>query len=175
MAKIKTCMIVAMAENNCIGKDNRMPWHIFDDLKRFKDLTMGYPVIMGRKTFESIMGYLNKPLPGRKNIVISRRHYEAPEGVITCKNIDDAIFAATEEARKNDKDKIFIIGGAQIYDLSLPYAQILFLTQVHREVDGDAYFPTINASEWQEIAREDHLENDPPYSFIDLVRKEAGS
>lgn len=165
----KLSIIVALAENHCIGKDNKMPWHISDDLKRFKALTMGCPVIMGRNTFESILGYLNKPLPGRENVVISRSSYQPPE------NMDVPVFSSPDEAidhalSRNKKD-VFIIGGAQIYTQTLDRADILHLTQVHKDVDGDAFFPEINKDEWLETTREDHLDHDPPYSFITLKRR----
>ncbi|MDH5722248.1 MAG: dihydrofolate reductase [Alphaproteobacteria bacterium] len=162
-------LIVAMAENNCIGMDNKMPWHISEDLKRFKALTMGHPVIMGRNTFESVLGYLNKPLPGRENIVISRSGYTPPE------NINVPVFASPEEAidyalRRTNKE-VFIIGGAQIYKKTLDKADTIHLTQVHKAVDGDAFFPDLNIDEWTETTREDHLDHDPPYSFITLKKR----
>lgn len=162
-------IIVAMAENNCIGKDNKMPWHISDDLKRFKALTMGSPVIMGRNTFESILGYLNKPLPGRENIVISRSGYAPPDG------IDVPVFASPEEAIEHALDRtdkeVFIIGGAQIYKQTLDKVDVIHLTKVHKAVEGDAFFPALNMKDWEETEREDHLDHEPPYSFITLKRK----
>ncbi len=168
---IKTSIIVAMAENNCIGKDNKMPWHISDDLKRFKALTTNHPVIMGRKTFESIIGYLKKPLPNRHSIVISRSEFksgfdEAP----TYSSLEGAIIKSKEIAKANNLNEIFIIGGAQIYDQSLKLADRIHLTQVHQSVEGDAFFPKINDKEWAEKTRADHLDHAPAYSFITLER-----
>lgn len=157
-----------MAQNNCIGKDNRMPWHIPDDLKRFKALTSGHPVIMGRKTFESILGYLGKPLPERTNIVISRARLNDPKGAIVLSNLDEAIKTAKAHAQKDGKEEIFIIGGAQIYNQAIDLADILHLTQVHKDVDGDAFFPQFDQNNWQEAGRTDHPDHDPPYSFITL-------
>ena len=164
---IKTSLIVAMAENRCIGKDNQMPWHISDDLKRFKSLTTGHAVIMGRKTYESILGYLKKPLPNRSNMVVSRKGFENPHNVHISSNIEDAI----THAKTLGDNEIFIIGGAQIYNQSLKYADRLHLTKIHKSVDGDTFFPELNESEWLEIERTDHLDHDPPYSFITLERK----
>ena len=162
-------LIVAMAENNCIGKDNKMPWHISEDLKRFKALTMGAPVIMGRNTFESILGYFRKPLPGRENIVISRSGYTPPEGM------DVHVFPTPEEAidyaLTRTTEEVFIIGGAQIYTQTLDKADIIHLTKVHKAVEGDAFFPDLNMNDWEETTREDHLDHDPPYSFLTLKRK----
>lgn len=171
MNNVKTSLIVAMAENRCIGKDNQMPWHISDDLKRFKTLTMNHPVIMGRKTFESILGYLKKPLPGRVSIVISRSGFTNEFGVPVFSNIQDALNHAKEIAAEKTLDEVFIIGGAQIYTQSIEFADQLHLTQVHREVEGDAFFPDFNSDEWRECEREDHLDHEPPYSFITLDRK----
>jgi dihydrofolate reductase len=169
---IKVSLIVAMAQNNCIGKDNKMPWHISEDLKRFKSLTVGHPVIMGRKTYESILGYLSKPLPGRTNIVVSRKGF-TPEG--TNENLHDIpVFDSLEKAiahgQKIAKSEVFIIGGAQIYGQAIYLADIIYLTQIHEDVSGDAFFPEIDQKIWTETAREDHLANSPPFSFITLVK-----
>lgn len=162
-------LIVAMAENRCIGKDNKMPWHIPNDLKRFKSLTMGAPVIMGRKTFESIIGYLGRPLPDRKNIVISRSGFK--------NNFDAPVFSSIESAishaKKKSDTEIFIIGGAQIYTQSIANADRIHLTKIHQNVDGDAFFPEINKKTWIETGRVDYMKNDPPYSFITLDRQES--
>lgn len=163
---IKTALIVAMAENNCIGKDNKMPWHIRDDLKRFKDLTMGHPVIMGRKTYESILGYLGKPLPGRTNIVVSKNGFENLHEVPVFSDLEKAI----EHGQKIAKSEVFIIGGAQIYNQAIYMADILYLTQIHKEINGDAFFPEIDQNNWAETARKDHLSHDPPFSFITITR-----
>lgn len=168
MTSIKTSLIVALAQNNCIGKENRMPWHISADLKRFKELTMGHPVIMGRKTFESILGYLGKPLPGRKNIVISRAGFQSAYSDVS---LYQSVHSSIEAAKEEGKAEVFVIGGAQIYEQTLPLADRLYLTQVHRDVDGDAFFPEIDMAQWWETARQDHLDHDPPFSFINLERR----
>lgn len=160
-----------MAENRCIGKDNKMPWHISDDLKRFKALTTGHPVIMGRKTFDSIIGYLGKPLPNRTSIIISRSEFKSGfDSSPTYTSIADSITHAKKIASKDNLDEIFIIGGAQIYTQSLHIADRIHLTQVDKPVEGDAFFPEIVTNEWNETTREDHAEHDPPYSFITLER-----
>lgn len=161
-------MIVALAENNCIGLDNRMPWHISDDLKRFKSLTTGHPVVMGRKTFESILGYLKKPLPDRTNIIVSRSGFSHGfDNAPVFKTLEDAI----KYSKTFAKTEVFIIGGAQIYTQAIDFADILHLTRVHKSVDGDAFFPAFNENEWLETFREDHFDHDPPYSFLTLERK----
>jgi dihydrofolate reductase len=163
---IKVSLIVAMAQNNCIGKDNKMPWHISEDLKRFKTLTMGNPVIMGRKTYESILGYLGKPLPGRTNIVISRNGFKNPHEVPAFNDLESAVVYGQKMA----ESEVFIIGGANVYAQALPLADIIHLTQIHKPIDGDAFFPKIDQNIWTETTREDHLTHTPPYSFITLTR-----
>lgn len=171
---IKTSLIVAMADNNCIGRNNQMPWHIPEDLKRFKSLTIGHPVIMGRKTFESILGYLNKPLPGRESIIVTRKsHTLYPnEPVHQASTIEQAIEMAAEIAAKQSLDEVFVIGGGQVYTQSLPLAHKVYLTRVHREIGGDAFFPNIDEAIWEEIENVSHEQNDPPYSFITLERRQ---
>src|SRR5574342_17806 len=138
-------IIAAMAKNRVIGKNNKLPWHIADDLKNFKKLTSGSVVIMGRKTFESI----GKPLPNRVNIVISSSMPET-EGVIVCHDIP----AALEKARSYNKE-IFIIGGATIYQQTIPWADRMYLSYVKGDYDGDAFFPQYDESQWRVERRED--------------------
>ncbi len=133
--------IVAASENNVIGKDNQLPWHLPTDTKYFKNITWGMPVIMGRKSFEA----LGKPLKGRKNIVITRNKNWKAEGVQVVQSIDKAITAATQA----DVREIFITGGAEIFQAALPSADKIYLTRVHGNFDGDAFFPEINEDEWK--------------------------
>ena len=168
---IKLSIIVAMSENRCVGKDNEMPWHISDDLRRFKALTMGHPVVMGRKTYESIMGYLNKPLPGRDNIVVSRSGFKDDFHVPVFVDIASAVAYGKDIAEKKQLEEIFIIGGAQIYTQCIQAADRLYMTQVHQTVEGDAFFPEFDLNEWAEIDRKERKEHDPPYSFITYERK----
>lgn len=171
---IMTSLIVAMADNRCIGRNNQMPWHIPEDLKRFKSLTMDHPVIMGRKTFESILGYLNKPLPGRESIIVTRKaHTLYPdEPVHQASTIEQAIEIATGIAAPKNLKEIFIIGGAQVFNQSLPLAHKIYLTKVHREIGGDTFFPEIDDTDWEEIKTVSYEDNDPPYSFVDLERRQ---
>lgn len=153
-------LIVAAADNNVIGKDNAMPWHISEDFKHFKEVTMGKPCIMGRKTFESILEQLGKPLPGRTSIVISRSGF-SHESATVCASLEDAI----TEAQKLTDDEIMVIGGAQIYELALPQADKIYLTRVHQSPDGDAFFPALN-DDWRETFRDDR----EGFSFTELTR-----
>lgn len=171
---IKTSLIVAMAENRCIGKKNRMPWHISDDLKRFKALTMGHPVIMGRRTFESILGYLKGPLPDRESIILTKKTQPlyTDSTAHQANSIEDAIKLGQGIAKEKGLNEVFIIGGAQVYAQSFVHAHRIHLTKVHREIDGDAFFPIIEKADWEEVEQEDRVEHDPPYSFITLERRQ---
>ena len=136
-------LIVAMTPLGVIGRDNDLPWRLPDDLKRFKALTMGKPVIMGRRTWDSI----GRPLPGRTSIVLSRSARFMPQGAIVVPDLERALDAA------GAVDEAFVIGGAQVYALALPFAQRLYLTLVHGDVPGDARFPTVDPQQWREIER----------------------
>ena len=140
-------LIVAAAENNSIGKNNQLLWHLPNDLKFFKNTTWGMPVIMGRKTFEAV----NKPLPGRFNIVITRQEGWKADGVIVAKDLNDALQKATETNCK----EIFIIGGGEIYKQSMEMADKIYLTRVHATIEGDTFFPRVDENKWQLIADED--------------------
>ncbi len=135
--KPRISIVVAVGENREIGKDNKLPWNIPEDRKRFQDITMGHPVIMGRKTFESILGYIKKPLPGRTNIVVTRDLHYQVEGVITVHSLEEAI----EAAKKYDKNEIFIGGGGELYKQALPIVDRLYLTIVRGTFEADAFFP----------------------------------
>jgi dihydrofolate reductase len=160
---MKISLIVAMASNRAIGLNNQMPWHLSADLKKFKKITMGAPILMGRKTYESI----GRPLPGRTNIIISRNpSYSQPD----CLVFND-IEKALESCR--DAEEIFVIGGSDLYKSMLPVADTLYLTQIHQEFPGDTFFPEIDAEQWIEVERED-IQDDPDvdfsYSFLKLER-----
>ena len=133
-------LLVAADENNVIGKDNQLPWHLPNDLKYFKNQTWGLPILMGRKTFESI----GKPLPGRKSIVITRNADWKHEGVTVVHSIEEAIAKAAEFGVK----EIFVIGGAEIFNTSFKTANRIYLTRIHHEFEGDAHFPSVPEHEW---------------------------
>ncbi|WP_119278071.1 dihydrofolate reductase [Calidithermus roseus] len=163
-------LVVAMAENRVIGRDNTLPWRLPNDLKRFRRLTMGHPVIMGRKTYESI----GKPLPGRTNIVVTRTPgYSAP-GCMVVGSLEAALRVA--EAAPHDPARpreTFVIGGAELYAQALPLADRIHLTLVHAEVAGDTFFPAFDQSVWREVSRERHEPDDQhayAYSFVTLER-----
>lgn len=163
---MKISLIVAMAQNRVIGRENQMPWHLSEDLKYFKRVTMGKPVIMGRNTFESI----GKPLPGRPNIVISRNPDYDADGISVVSSVQDALELSEQLTELDDNAEVMIVGGAQIYAQTLPLAQRLYLTEVHAVVDGDAWFPAVNQAEWRLVAREDHpAAGNNPYSYSFLI------
>jgi dihydrofolate reductase len=159
-------LIVAMDKNRAIGRGNDLPWHIPADLKRFKSLTIGHPVIMGRKTFQSIESRLKKPLPERPNFVVSRAGFSYP-GVDVFPDLETAISEARHEF---PQDEIFIIGGASIYEQAVPLVSRMHLTLVDTAVsDADAWFPEIDPAAWKDISRED-VQGDPAFSFVTLER-----
>lgn len=154
-------ILVACDENRVIGKDNQLIWHLPADLKRFKSLTIGHVILMGRKTYESI----GKPLPNRTTIVITRQVDFQAEGTITAHSVEEAILKAKSLTRED----IFIVGGAEIYSLSLALADQLLVTQLHDIFEGDAFFPEISADTWEIVDRERGLtdEKNPfQYSYI---------
>jgi dihydrofolate reductase len=163
----KVSLLAAVARNGVIGRGGALPWHLPEDLKRFKQLTLGRPVIMGRKTYDSIINSLGKPLPGRDNIVVSRSpSFQAP-GCRTVVSIEEALAAAASTGAK----EVYVIGGAEIYRLALPFATHLDMTEIEAEVDGDARFPAYDRSEWQETAREKKPGEPLDYSFVTYQRR----
>ena len=152
---MKISIIVAMASNRVIGLNNKMPWHLSADLKKFKKITMGSPVLMGRKTYESI----GKPLPGRTNIIISRNPGYQQGGCLVINDLKTALKKACESA-----EEVFIIGGSELYKTMLPMADAIYLTLINREFQGDTFFPEIDWNDWSEVERED-IEDDPDAAF----------
>lgn len=160
---MKISLIVAMASNQTIGINNQLPWHLSADLKHFKQLTMGSPILMGRKTYESI----GRPLPGRLNVIISRNAQYQQEGCI----VFNDCAAALEHCQAYNE--LFVIGGSSFYASMLPRADFIYLTAIHQDFVGDTFFTHIPPSEWQEVERID-VNDDPDvaftYSFIKLAR-----
>ncbi|KAA9327202.1 dihydrofolate reductase [Hymenobacter busanensis] len=157
-------LVVAVAENGVIGRDNQLPWHLPNDLKQFKQVTMGHPIVMGRRTYESI----GRPLPGRRNIVVTRQSDWKAEGC----EVAHSVLGALELARQYD-EQVFVIGGAEIYRQALPAADTVYLTEVHHTVPGDAALPPFTTDEWREENRERHEPDEKhayPYSFVTLRR-----
>ncbi len=155
--------IVAMAENRAIGKNNQLLWHLPADLQHFKQLTWGKPILMGRKTYQSI----GRPLPGRSNIIITRDESFTAEGCLVVHSIPDAL------AVVKDTPEVMVIGGAELYQQMLPLTQRIYLTLIHQPFLADTFFPELKTNEWQEIEKIDHPadeKNNYPYSFLILQK-----
>ncbi len=160
--KTRVSLIAAVAANGIIGHHNAMPWRLPEDLKHFKALTLGHPVIMGRKTYES----LGRPLPGRRNIVISRQRCFDSDTCVTARSLDDAL-----QGCQMDSNEVFVIGGAQIYAEALPVAERLYLTEIHRDYPGDTHFPAVDWSSWRETRRQQHQNSEGlEYDFVTYER-----
>lgn len=144
-------LLVAMSKNRVIGKNNQLPWHLPEDLKYFKSLTMGHPIIMGRKTYESI----GKVLPGRINIIVTRqKDYVIPSAIVV-NSIQSAFTAGFEE--NSEKNEAFVIGGEEIFHQALIFSQRIYLTEIQKTFDGDTFFPELNSQEWRETKRTIHF------------------
>jgi dihydrofolate reductase len=166
---MKIALVAALSANRVIGRDNTLPWHLPGDLQYFKRITMGKPLLMGRKTYESI----GRPLPGRTNIVLTRNPHFAASGIVVVASPESAL----QLARQEEAEELMVIGGETVYREMLPLAQRLYLTEVHAHVDGDAFFPEFDASVWQELQRDD-IDAAPDsyaYSFVVLQRRQPGS
>jgi dihydrofolate reductase len=162
----RVSIIVAMAQNRTIGINNTLPWRCPEDLKRFKALTMGHHMIMGRKTYDSI----GKPLPGRTTVVVTRNPELKIEGCIVAHSLNEAITASSGDA------EIFIVGGAELYAQAMPLADTLYVTEIQHNVVGDAYFPAFNPAQWHEVSREARSQQSPQplqYHFVTLKRLSA--
>ena len=157
-----------MARNRVIGRNGDLPWQLPADLRHFKSVTMGKPIIMGRKTFESI----GRPLPGRKNIVVTRRANFVSDGVLISNNLTAAIALGKAIASEDNVDEIMVIGGGEIYAKALSDADRLYLTEVHADIDGDTFFPALDRGLWREKNRNSHAADGdkPGFDFILLER-----
>jgi len=156
-------LIAAAAENNALGKDNQLLWHLPDDFKRFKQQTTGHHIIMGRKTFESFP----KPLPNRTHVIITRQHYDAPDGCIVVDSLEKAIAVCPKD------EDIFVIGGGEIYKLAMPVADKIDLTRVHTVKDADTFFPEIDPSQWRLASSEFHPKDEKhayDFTFQQFIR-----
>lgn len=166
---VTVSLIVAMSKNRVIGVNNQLPWHLPADLKHFKATTMSKPIIMGRKTWESI----GRPLPGRTNIVVSRQEAYVAKGAEVVGNVDDALVLACREAVSDGLDEVFIIGGETIYRQALAGVDRMYITEVDVELDGDAWFPEIETNEWEVVSRECYPvtpDVSPGFCFVTLQR-----
>jgi len=162
-------IVAAVAENGVIGRGNALPWRLKSDLQHFRALTMGKPVVIGRKTYLSI----GRPLPGRTTIVVSRDREFAAPGIMIAPDLDAALAAAHGDALRRRADFIIVAGGAELYRRALPLAARLAITHVHKRVEGDVNFPPIDPQIWREVAREEHtpgVEDDAPFALVTYQR-----
>ncbi|WP_224449541.1 dihydrofolate reductase [Haloprofundus salilacus] len=191
---MELALIAAVADNGVIGVDGDMPWHYPEDLQHFKETTTGHPVIMGRRTYESIARQLDGPLPGRTNVVLSRGEMDLPEGAVHADSIDAALTAAREavderdavggdgdgesdegDGREEDAEgdgndgTVFVVGGATVYEQFIPCADRLVLTKIHESVEGDTEFPTFDRDSWVEVERDERGE----FDFVEYRRRES--
>jgi dihydrofolate reductase len=162
---MKISLIVAMSSNRAIGLDGQMPWHLSADLKRFKQITMGHPILMGRLTFESI----GRALPGRTNIVVSRNPDYRPEGCL----VVDSVEAAISQGCQLD-DEVFVIGGSTLYEATLPIASTLYITQINQDFEGDTFFPDFDRNNWAEVEREEVIDDKVSFDFSFLRLNKVG-
>jgi len=162
--EVTLVLVAAVAENGVIGRDGTMPWHYPEDLKRFKRLTTGHPVVMGRRTYESIAARLDGPLPDRTTVVLSRSALELPEGAVHASDAGEAVALAAAR-----DDVAFVAGGATVYEAFLPLADRLELTELDDAYEGDTYFPSFDRDEWTETAREDRER----FAFVTYERVDA--
>ncbi|MBK9294303.1 MAG: dihydrofolate reductase [Oligoflexia bacterium] len=156
-------LIVAMAKNRVIGIDNKLPWHLSEDLKRFRKITTGHPVVMGRKTFESI----GRLLPNRENIIVTRNTDYRVLGATIVNSLEEVL-----EKFKNTPEEVFILGGGEIFKVALPLANKIYLTLIDKEIAGDAYFPEFDLASYTKLFEEKHVDGPLPFSFIDLARNQ---
>lgn len=163
---MKISLVVAMARNRVIGRNNELPWYLPEDLKYFKSVTMGKPIIMGRKTWASI----GRPLPGRTNIVVTSRTDWRPEGVLVAHSLADAVQLSQQIAQRDGVEEAMVVGGGEIYRQALPLANRIYLTEVGAEVEGDAYFPVVDLLSWREVKRQTGIGGDYPYAFVIFER-----
>ncbi len=162
-------IVAALAENRVIGRDNQLIWRLRSDLKRFREITWGKPLIMGRKTFQSI----GKPLPGRATVVLTRDAAWCADGVKTAGTLEEAVTIADEIAATMGASEIVVAGGADVYDQAIPLASAMRLTLVRASPQGDALFPNYDEAAFEVVSREDHPAgegDEAPFTFIDLVR-----
>lgn len=157
--------VVAAGENGVIGRDGGLPWRISSDLKRFKEITMGKPLVMGRKTYDSIA----RPLPGRDNIVVTRSRDFAPPGVHVAASVEEALALAEEKAAERGADEIAVIGGGEIFAKLIDRAERIYLSRIHAAPEGDTYLPPLDEADWRETAREEH--DDFSLVTMDRVRR----
>lgn len=168
---MRIALVVAVARNGIIGANDTLPWHLPSELKRFKQITIGHPCIMGRKTFEGILARLKRPLPGRDSIVMTRQQGRiAVPGVFTAHDMRDALALGRKLARERGVYEVMVIGGGEIYRQALPHAERIYLTRVDMDAEGDTTFPELDSSQWRETARDASVKQPgEAYAYTTLI------
>lgn len=166
-SEIEIALIAAVAENRVIGRDKEMPWHFSEDLRRFKRVTTGHPVIVGRRTYETVVEALGEPFPGRTSVVLTSQSLEVPTGAVVANSIAEAIDLAEADARERGVDVAYVAGGGRVYEQFLPYATRLELTEIHGTYEGDTRFPAWDDGEWVEIERDER----EAFDFVTYERR----
>jgi len=162
-------LIAAVAENRVIGREKEMPWHISEDLQRFKRLTTGHPVILGRRTYETVVEALGEPFPGRTSVVLTSQSLDLPSAAVVANSVEEAIELATVDARERGVDTVYVAGGGRVYDQFLPHATRLVLTEIHDTYEGDTRFPAWDGDEWVEVDRGER----EAFDFATYERRES--
>ncbi|WP_144901216.1 dihydrofolate reductase [Halobellus captivus] len=166
---LELVLIAAVGANRVIGRDGGMPWHFSEDLKHFKRITTGHPVIVGRKTYETVVDALGEPFPGRTSVVLSSQSLDLPAGAALANSVEEAIERAAVDAAERGVETAYVAGGGRIYEQFLPVADRLILTEIHDTYDGDTRFPAWDEDEWTETAREPHGE----FDFVTYEREDC--
>ena len=168
-ADVDVALIAAVAENRVIGREKEMPWHFTEDLRRFKRVTTGHPVILGRRTYETVVEGLGEPFPGRTSVVLTSQSVELPDGAVVAHSIAEALDLAATDARERGVDTVYVAGGGRVYDQFLPHATRLVLTEIHDAYAGDTRFPAWDDDAWVEVARDEH----EAFDFVTYERRET--
>lgn len=166
---VTVALVAAVADNGVIGDEDGMPWHHPDDLRRFRETTTGHPVVMGRRTYETIVDRLGEPLPDRTSVVLTTRELNLPEGAVGAGSVEDALARARSDARERGVATIFVGGGGSVYEQFLPIADRLVLTEIHASPEGDIRFPDWDRDAWREVSRDDRED----LSFVTYERVTA--
>ena len=166
---VDLAMIAAVAANRVIGRDGEMPWQYDDDLKYFKRTTTGHPVIVGRRTYETVVAALGEPFPGRTSVVLTSQSLDLPDGAVVAHSVEEAIGRAEADAAERGVDTAYVAGGGRVYEQFLPHATRLVLTEIHEAYEGDTRFPAFEDDEWVEVDRDERR----PFDFVTYERRSA--
>jgi dihydrofolate reductase len=166
-AGVEIALIAAVADNRVIGRDGEMPWHFAEDLQYFKRTTTGHPVIVGRRTYETVVAALGEPFPGRTSVVLTTQSLDLPDGALVANSVDEAIDLAEADARARGVDTAYVAGGGRVYDQFLPRADRLVLTEIHDAYEGDTRFPAWDRDAWVEVDRDERA----AFDFVTYERR----